>query len=211
MGKKYSLKPNKNKDIVYTGILLTFVNIFILITNGQDYHSSVFNIISVLIEIIYFPLAIYYIIRSGVVAYKLNKSVILWVLISIFITPISIIVLGNKETNNIPTEFERIFRKYRDKYNTESMKYIKLHNNGKIDSKELAKREQTIISTYEAEMNAEIQQEIKIKTNVKDEIINTNKEVSIKGKSVKYSKCPACGHNLAETDNECPDCGLFIG
>jgi len=209
MAKKYFLKPKKNRDLIIVGILLIIINTFILITSGKDYHSSVINVISAVFSILFFPLGIYYVVRSGIVAYKLNKPVLLWILISIFIFPLSFIMLGNKETNNMDKEFENIYRKYRDKYFSEIEKHKISYIKNEINKKQFSDIENEIIKRLENGMNKEIHNKI-IK---KEEHINKKpeKEVVIKGKKINYNNCPACGQKLSETDKECPECGLFIG
>ncbi len=39
---------------------------------------------------------------------------------------------------------------------------------------------------------------------VKEEGLSTDEDLA-------YDKCPACGHEVSENEEECPECGLFIG
>jgi uncharacterized protein YbaR (Trm112 family) len=36
-------------------------------------------------------------------------------------------------------------------------------------------------------------------------------EEGLQGPDLQYDKCPACGHALAVDQEECPECGLFVG
>ncbi|MEN8194756.1 MAG: hypothetical protein ABFS12_18190 [Bacteroidota bacterium] len=210
--KTYQLKPKNNSDIIYIGISLLIMNFFILYAYSEVSLSNLLTTSVGIIQVIYIPVALYFTVRSGIIAYWSDKSVILWVLISVFLSPLSMIVLGKKKTIQIDSDKMQIYYKYSNKYSLELNKLDKKYSKKLISNMEYEKKKKEYLEIFEIEMNKDIKEFETFKIDRLNQ--NVTHEKNIDNRSLKkniYSTCPACNHKLSENNNECPECGLFLG
>ena len=153
--RKISLENNKKHSfLIYIGIAFIIHNIIDYARTGTlwfEYHEVT------VVDFIAFGAMICSAIIAGIIAYKLNRSVIFWVIITFFFTPISLIVLGNKKINLKP-EYHKIFSKFESEYFAERAKLRKEVEKRVIDYKAYNTRLSELLNRLNSELNAELQE-----------------------------------------------------
>ena len=197
--KAVSLESKSYTFLIYIGVAVILYNIFIL-TNGYSsfYQESVspldnFNLL------LLFACSII----AGIVAHKLDRSVVLWVIVTLCFTSISLIILGTKKLYLKP-ELQKVYNKYETKYSWGKLKLKREFENDQLSQEVYDEKLSELLTNLNNEMNIELQNtEQKIIDGSIHQVENTEDGIIIESDNI----CPICGTTLTEIDLECPECG----
>jgi hypothetical protein len=208
--KTVSLESKSYTFLIYIGIVIILYNIFVFANENSlfmaDFYEMDINPLNVIAIILIFGSSII----AGIVAQKLNRSVLSWGILTLCFAPISLIVLGTKKLYLEP-ELQKVYNKYKSTYFLDKAKLKKNFESNKLNQEAYNKKLSELLNDLNREMNIELRETEKKIINDFDKDVIHKVEKTGNGKFVKVSDtCPACGAKLSETDFECPECGLNL-
>ena len=208
--KKISLESKTYGFLLYIGFALILYNIFLFLNQDSLFMSRFKTDDITSLDFVSFGFLLCSAIIAGIVAHKLNRSIIFWVIITFFFAPISLIILGTKKIYLKP-ELKKIYNKYESEYFLSKIKLKKDLERNKLTKKLYDKNLSELLNNLDNEMNIELQnKEIEIVSDFDKKVIHKI-EKSGNGQVVKVKDvCPACNTKLSEIDFECPECGLNL-
>ena len=202
--KAISLESKKYSFLIYIGVGLIIFNIIrITISNSQAFSINIENETFNIFDVIIVFLAVGCSVLAGIIAYRLNRNVIFWTILSFFFAPISFIILGTLQVYLEP-EQRKIFHKYQSEYFASELNLTKNWHKKKINRATYDEKLAELLHSLDNKMNEELQNQ---KSN--DFVREVVRKIEGEGHYLKIKDtCPACNAQLSETDMECPECGL---
>ncbi len=206
----YSLENKSYKWLLYLSISQIVLYVIAELVSSQTGHSSLVNVISATLDVLWLysiPVAA---IIAGNVAHKMNRPALLWGIFTLFLSPIALVILSYKK-NYLSPKLVSIYQKYEIEY-LKSISELKIDlKNGKISDADFNDKQIIIRKEIELEMNQKIQEK---EAETYEYFNNTTPEISEynggEEVNIAYEKCPACGSKVALDDIECHECGLRL-
>ena len=209
MKNKFSVNTdtNPNSGMSSVGFLLIVVNIILSIVGYKVSYFETGKSI-VLVEVVLLTIVVSCTIWVIIVARKLNRSPLLWGILTLFFAPISLIVLGYKDIR-VPDELKKVYNKFKSDYFLEKLKLKKDFTNGIFDTETYEKKLSNLSTQYDEALNRAMKkaQEEYEKKKIKDVIEKVEGGGSGRYIAIK-DNCPACGARISEEAEECSECGL---
>jgi hypothetical protein len=217
MKLKYSIDAKSHPTMIYIGVGLIVLNIFIL-ANGikpTEYEvlSGKLSTDLIILDIALLVIRLTCTIWSYRVAKELNRIGLFWATLTFFFTPIALIVLGFKDLD-LEVELRKVYSKHQSNLFLERIKLKKDFEKSKITELQYNEQLQNIRNKHNELMNREMQ-EVEKKIEFKHKpIVGENvylDEIPVTGKIIAVKdKCPACNSTIKQDYKVCPCCGLSI-
>ena len=194
MEKKYTVDYKPKTYLFYLGLSLLVIGFFLIKLSG--------NALIYLLGII----RIVMVVLSALAAKELNRSIFFWAVFTFISPPIALMILG---TRGIKFEGEKrkVYKDISSEFFMESVVLKRDFETGIYYEDEYKERLSRLLQEYDERLNQEM-----AKAEKKDEDEEINKVVEFAvgtGEIMEVgNKCPACGADLADETNICPECGL---
>lgn len=217
MSLKYSIDAKSHPNMIYVGIGLVVLNIFIFASGIKPVEYEIFNgnlsADLVILDIILLLIRLTCTIWSYRVAKELNRIGWFWAILTFFFTPIALILLGFKDLD-LEVELRKVYNKHQSNLFLEQVKIKKDFEKNKITELQYNEQFKIIRNKHNEQMNKEMQEvekRIELKHNpiIGDSVYLDETPVTGKIVFVK-DKCPACNSTIKEKDKVCRCCGLSI-
>ena len=210
--KIYRLETKKYKLLLYFGIGQILLGILTQVISKYTGQTSLLNIISATLDVIWFLTFPIGAIIAGYVSNLLNRPTVFWFIFALFLSPIALIILSRK-CYYVNPEINSIYRKY-ELIQLDIIRKLKQQlAKGKVTHLEFNGMRKTTLTELELKMNNEIQSnQSEIYARLNEPIKEISKSIYPESNDSKiaYEKCPACDTKLLDNDSECRECGLRL-
>ena len=153
----YRLETKNYKWLLFYGLGQIIIAILALIMSKYTGRTSLINIISASLDVIWFSTFPIGAIIAGIVSKKLNRPVALWFIFALILSPIALIILSKKKYH-VETDINSIYRKYETKY-FDSIGRNKIQvKKGKITQQQFEENNKLLLVELESAMNIEIRE-----------------------------------------------------
>ncbi len=213
---------------IISGVYFVVLNIFLKI--GSSIYSDPDELFGVgytsesaLLYILNWIVHIAIVVYAVIVARKLNRSSLIWGVLSFFFPPITLIVLGFQDYKIEDKVIKGIVDEARLDFNAEM---INIKNTRDLTPDELKSVESKLRDKYSKNMKKRIRESLSDMSlkqqDVPNEMPIDEQFVAIDGENASITseneeiligdlnKCPACGTGINTNTTICPDCGLTL-